>query len=191
VFPLILQAHEFLIVIFHIIITPFLVPLNERESRGGQTNRCLTAVQLTVNSNCCQTAVQIAVIGVASPAGVESRFGTQFCTRTVYQKTPPQKLQLCRYAIPLNSSPCNSNPTMVITYILPHTSSHVPTYLQHVTGVKAAKHVHVVAPTAGLNLSLGDVPAPKIHQHYQCDEVFNVLQQVHICFAKVKLQDSI
>ena len=67
-FPLILQAHEFLIVIHNTIITLFLVSLNERESRGGQT--VLLSVRIFVSS----VPPDGFVSEVASLAGVVSRF---------------------------------------------------------------------------------------------------------------------
>ena len=172
-FPLILQAHKFHIVNHHTIITPFLVPLNERESRGrgGQTVCfvCLTA--------------RIFVNGVASLTGVESRFPTQIRTRTVYRKTPVEKLQLSRYPSPQNPRSNDFNLPMTITYTLTHQQPHVTTNLLHVVCLKDAKYDHVTEAVGGLLSILGDVQLSKIHYHYQCNEVF----YVHIWLVKNEL----
>ena len=179
--PPILQAHMFHVIHHHIIITNlFLVTLNKRESRGGQTDRCPTAVfrATTVNDIC-------------SLVGVESRFATQIRTRTAYRKTLLQKLQLFRYATPQNLNPRRINHTMANTYSTSHLPRCVVTISLHVACNGAAKWFHVVELGARPQQLLEDVLATKIHQHCPCYECFYVRLHPHMCFAKVNLQDSI
>ena len=178
-FPLILQAHKCSIVNHHTIITPFLVPLNERESRGGQT------VRLTV---------RFFVNEVTSLTRFESRFSTQFRTRTEYRKTLPQKLQLFQYPSPQNLNFNGVDSTMTKTYISTHRPTHVTTISLHVVCLKHAsdaKYYNVIEALARFLSTLGDVHASKIHHHYQCDEVFYVRWQAHIWLVKLNFQDSI
>jgi hypothetical protein len=173
VFPLILQAHKFLIVIHNTIITLFLVPLNERESRG-RGKRTVIFVRLTA---------QVFVCDVASPTGYDSRLPTQFPTRTDYRKTPVENLLLFRYPSLSNPRFIQFNPTMTNTYTLTHNQPHVPNILLHVACLKGTKYGYVVDAVRGLLSTLGDVQLPNIHHHSQCNEVF----YVHIWLVKIEL----
>ena len=82
-FPLILQAHMFPIVIHNTTITLFLVPLNERESRGGQT--VLLSVRIFVSS------VRIFVSDVTPSDGFVSEAASLagFVSGVVTRTSPP------------------------------------------------------------------------------------------------------
>ena len=191
-FPLILQAHVSFIFNHHTIITLFLVPLNERESRG-RGGRTVSFVRLTARVfvrgvartvSFVRLTARVFVRGVAwHLTGYESRLPTQSRTCTEYRKTPVEKLQLSRYPSLPNSRSNEFNPTMAITYTLTHKPPHVSNIQLHVTCLKGAKYDYVIDAVEGLLSLFGDVQLPNIHHHSQCNEVFNV----HIWLVKNEL----
>lgn len=205
-FPLILQAHKFLIVTHNIIITLFLVPLNERESRGGQT--VLLSVPFFVSEIISPAGFvsrpllpagrSFLPAGLWSRsflfisnlhnlfAGVGSRFPTPFPTYTAYQNDP---LQSFWYATLQNlSSPLLDNAAIINTYNLAHVLAHQPPHVQtNLRVVSCSTHSkcnHVVSSISSPGSILEDVLVLKIHLHYQCNEVFNACWQAHISPVK-------
>jgi hypothetical protein len=159
--PLILQAHMFLHVLHphHIPTTLFLVPLNERESRGTVTDRRYCTVQL---------------VTVVLLLDSESRLlpATRIPTTTVYWKTPVQKLQLFRYASPQNLNLRNRHLATSSTYNSTGITSHVLTTLQHVAYNMIVICHHVATAVAGPNSQVGAVLAFGLHCHCQWHEGF-------------------
>ena len=195
-FPLILQAHKLFIVTHHTTITPFLVSLNERESRGGQTvclsvhifvkefvsptrfvSRFVSRSSMRASESLLhggpfsQTLLQY--LSTHNPS--ESRFSTRSTTLTTYQN---DRLLLIWYAI---SQTLDSNlpnhfhmfNTYIPTHVLPHQPSHVLTIFN-------CKRDHVIEVIVGSCFILNDVPASKI----QVNEVFNACWPAHISPTK-------
>ncbi len=144
---------------YHISTTLFLVPLNERESRGTVTNRCYCTVQL---------------VTIVLQLDSESRLppATRIHTTTVYWKTPVQTLLLFRYASPQNLNLPNRHLATSSTYNSTGVTSHVLTTLQHVTYNMIVICHHVATAVAGLNLQEGAVLAFRLHCHCQWHEGF-------------------
>jgi hypothetical protein len=151
--------------------TLFLVPLNERESRGTVTNGCYCTVPLaTVVSRGTVTDGRYCTF--VSLLSAESHLppATQIPTTTVYGKTPVQKLLLFRYASPQNLNLRNCHLATSSTYNSTGITSHVLTTLEHVAYSIIVICHHVATAVAGPNLQVGAVSAFRPHYHYQWDE---------------------
>ena len=166
-FPLILQAHMFHIVNHHTITTPFLVTLNERESRG----RGEQTVRFVCFTN--YLTARFFVKNLTSLTSFHSCLATLFSTRTEYRETPVQKLQLFRYPSPQNPSSNDFEPTMALPPTPLHQPSHVSTNLTIAVVYRVMRSTMCTKKLWDRYSILGDVQATKIHHHYPCNEVFN------------------
>jgi hypothetical protein len=155
----------------HITPTLFLVPLNERESRGTVTNRRYCTVQL----------VTVVLLLNREPRLLPA---TRIPTTTVYWKNSVQKLQLFWYTAPQNLNFRNRHLATSSTYNSTGITSHVLTTLQHVASVLTTlQHVayntivichHVATTVAGPNLQMEAALVFRLHYHCQWYEGFYV-----------------
>ena len=180
-FPLILQAHMFIVHVLHFhhtITNLFLVSLNERESQGTAANSCYCAV------------IDVAIS--SPPAESHPALDTKIFTPTVYGESPVRKLQLSRTAFrPHNLLFYNNN---LSTFTLGNPtviSLHVLTYLQHVSLIMLSKSNHVATVVAITNLLLQVELEVTFQCPYQWDEGFECSLPQPSNFAKVDRQDSI
>ena len=181
VFPLVLQAHMFLVHVLHFhhtITNLFLVSLNERESQGTAANSCYCAV----------IDVEIS----SPPAESHPALDTKIFTPTVYGESPVRKLQLSRTAFrPHNLLFYNNNLSTLTQCNSTAIFLYVPTNFQHVSLIMLAKSGHVATVVATVN-SLVKVELELTFQcPYQWDEGFECLLPQPSNFAKVDWQDSI
>ena len=159
-FPLILQAHMFLVHVLHFhhtITNLFLVSLNERESQGTATNGCYCTVR-----GC--------TVGVISLTGVESRF-PRTTTRPLYTGKLQYKNYSCVGMLPLKNSllvttkSATSNAYNATKFVL-----HVSAYFQYVSHTAPCKYNHVATVVAGPNLPATGAFVSQLHCHFQWHE---------------------
>jgi len=181
VFPLILQAHMFIVHVLHFhhtITNLFLVSLNERESQGTAADSCYCAV--------------IDVELSSPPAESHPALDTKILTPTVYGQSPVRKLQLSRTAFrPHNLLFYNNNLSIFDLGNSTANSLHVPTNLQHVSLIMLSKSNHVATVVAITNLLLEVELVLTFQCPYQWDEGFECSLPLPSNFAKVDRQDSI
>lgn len=180
-FPLILQAHMFIVHVLHFhhtITNLFLVSLNERESQGTAADSCYCAV--------------IDVELSSPPAESHPALDTKILTPTVYGQSPVRKLQLSRTAFrPHNLLFYNNNLSIFDLGNSTANSLHVPTNLQHVSLIMLSKSNHVATVVAITNLLLEVELVLTFQCPYQWDEGFECSLPQPSNFAKVDRQDSI
>jgi hypothetical protein len=159
----------------HTITNLFLVPLNERESRGTAANGCCCTVigvsRGTAANGCCCTVIGVGIL--SSPAESHPALVTQIPTCTVYGETPVRKLQLSRTAFrPHNLLFYNSNLSTLNPCYLTGNTLHVSTNSQHVSFIMLAKSDHVATVVASVNLLVGAASELRLHCHHQWNEGF-------------------
>ena len=180
-FPLILQAHMFIVHVLHFhhtITNLFLVSLNERESQGTAADSCYcTVIDVEISS---------------PPAESHPALDTKIPTPTVYGKSPVRKLQLSWTAFRPHNLLFYNNNLSTLTQCNPTVISlHVPTNSQHVSLIMLAKSGHVATVVAITN-SLLEVELVLTFQcSYQWDEGFECSLPQPSNFAKIDRQDSI
>ena len=181
VFPLVLQAHMFLVHVLHFhhtITNLFLVSLNERESQGTAANSCYCAV----------IDVEIS----SPPAESHPALDTKIPTPTVYGQSPVRKLQLSRTAFrPHNLLFYNNNLSIFDLGNSTANSLHVLSNFQHVSLIMLAKSGHVATVVATVNLFVKVELVLTFQCPYQWDEGFECSLPQPSNFAKVDRQDSI
>ena len=183
-FPLILQAHMFIVHVLHIhhtITNLFLVSLNERESQGTAANSCYCAV---------------IDVGISSPpAESHPALDTKILTPTVYGESPVRKLQLSRTPFrPHNLLFYNNNLSIFDLGNSTANSLHVLSNFQHVSLIMLAKSGHVATVVAIITFVNSLVKAELVltcQCLYQWDEGFECSLPQPSNFAKVDRQDSI
>ena len=183
-FPLVLQAHMFLVHVLHFhhtITNLFLVSLNERESQGTAANSCYCAV----------IDVEIS----SPPAESHPALDTKIFTPTVYGESPVRKLQLSRTPFrPHNLLFYNNNLSIFDLGNSTANSLHVLSNFQHVSLIMLAKSGHVATVVAIITFVNSLVKAELVltcQCLYQWDEGFECSLPQPSNFAKVDRQDSI
>jgi hypothetical protein len=184
VFPLILQAHMFIVHVLHFhhtITNLFLVSLNERESQGTAADSCYCAV------------IDVAIS--SPPAESHPALDTKILTPTVYGESPVRKLQLSRTPFrPHNLLFYNNNLSIFDLGNSTANSLHVLSNFQHVSLIMLAKSGHVATVVAIITFVNSLVKAELVltcQCLYQWDEGFECSLPQPSNFAKVDRQDSI
>ena len=176
-FPLILQAHKLCIVTHHTLTTPFLVSLNERESRGGQTV-CLSVLFYSLARFARFT-----------------RFVRFAITTSPCASRPSGPLTLFTSAhnpLRMNLSDLLNCFTIRTVHVLPPISSHVLTMSSDMLNFRFSNWNHVnyvIEEISSPNSFFKDVPASKIHY------LFNSMKALmfagkHTSVPRKKKEDS-
>ena len=143
----------------HTISNLFLVPLNERESRGTAAN------------GCCCTVIDVGIL--SSPAESHLALSTQIPANTVYGKIPVQKLQLFRYASPQKLKLCNIDFVASKPCDATDNTLHVTTNSQHVSCTIFVKCNHVGTVVAAPSFDVKATLELSLHCKYHCNEDSN------------------